>query len=141
LIVGFPGETEADFAELSQFVADTRFERLGVFTYSQEEGTVAGEWDDTVPEEEKQRRQAEIMEIQSEISYEHNRRIKGEQFTVIVDALDEAGTAVGRTVWDSPEIDNTVVLDRALAPGSFAHVTCTEADVYDLKARVDKIVE
>lgn len=140
LIVGFPGESETDFAELSQFVAQTAFERLGVFTYSQEEGTVAGGWEDTIPEAVKQARQAELMEIQADISYERNRAMIGRQFEVVVDEIGEGGHAIARSRWDAPEIDNSVILESRAQTGAFALVTCTAADVYDLQARIDKMV-
>ncbi len=140
LIVGFPGESESDFAELRQFVAATAFERLGVFTYSQEENTVAGGWEDAIPEAVKQARQAELMEIQADISCERNQAMIGRQFEVVVDEIGEEGHAIARSRWDAPEIDNTVILDSRAQTGAFALVTCTAADIYDLRAHIDKIV-
>jgi len=137
LIVGFPGEQARHFGELCAFVREMRFERLGVFCYSPEEGTPAGNWIGSVPEEEKQARMEEILTIQAEISLEHNQALIGRKLQVVVDEPGETeGTAVARTWWDAPEIDNTVVLDRPLPPGSWANVVCTRAEVYDLYGHV-----
>ncbi len=137
LIVGFPGESEEDFRVLRDFVKLSRFERLGVFAYSQEEGTAAGEWPESVSEEEKRARLEEIMEIQAGISLEHNQALVGRQLEVVADQPgDEKGTTLARTLWDAPEIDNAAILDQELAPGTFAAIECTAADVYDLYGHV-----
>ncbi|HNW60035.1 MAG TPA: 30S ribosomal protein S12 methylthiotransferase RimO [bacterium] len=142
LIVGFPGESDAQFAELREFIRGIRFERLGAFSYSPEEGTAAGSWRDNVSEEEKQARLEEIMALQAEISLEHNRALIGRELQVLVDEPgDVEGTAVARTPWDAPEIDNTVLLDQPLPPGSMATAICTGAEVYDLEAHVTRVVE
>lgn len=139
LIVGFPGESDADFSELCEFVTQTAFERLGVFTYSHEEGTAAEGREDALPESEKKMRQDELMEIQAGISLAHNQALVGRSLEVVVDALHEDGSASARTIWDAPEIDNSVILAQGLPAGTFARVTCTGADVYDLYARSNDI--
>jgi ribosomal protein S12 methylthiotransferase len=137
LIVGFPGESEQDFSALWEFVRQTRFERLGVFAYSQEEGTAAGVWPESVSEVEKRARLQEIMEIQAEISRSRNEALVGRQLQVLVDQPgEESGTVLARTLWDAPEIDNAVIIDQELAPGTFATIECTAADVYDLYGRL-----
>lgn len=136
LLVGFPGETEADFEELKQFVRDVRFERLGVFAYSEEEGTYAAEeLADDVPEEVKERRAEEIMAIQAQISEENNLSKTGRELDVIIDSSD-GQFYYGRSRWDSPEVDQEIILssDRQLRPGDFCRVRVTKADVYDLYA-------
>ncbi len=135
LIVGFPGEGEREFLELCEFVRQTRFERLGVFAYSQEEGTPAEAWPQSLSEEEKEARLQEIMTIQAELSLERNRTLLGRRLQVLVDqAGEEPGTSLARTAWDAPEIDNSVIIGQALAPGSFATVVVTGAGPYDLYA-------
>lgn len=134
LLVGYPGETEADFQELKQFVSETRFDRLGVFPYSHEEGTYAyAKFQDDVPEEVKQARADAIMELQQQISYDLNEDKVGLKFQVIVDRKENAGYA-GRTRFDSPEVDGEVIFtsDRDLKPGDFVTVKITGAEDYDL---------
>ena len=133
LIVGFPGESAQDFAELCDFVRQVRFERLGTFSYSQEEGTPAALLPDDVSEEEKQSRLHEIMEIQAGISLQQNQDLIGQRLQVLVDRPGEdAGTSLARTVWDAPDIDNDVIIDQDLAPGTLTSIWCTGADIYDL---------
>jgi ribosomal protein S12 methylthiotransferase len=134
LIAGFPGETEDDIAELKIFLEAQRFDRVGVFTYSHEENTPAFALADTIPAEEKQRRAEEIMAVQQEISYEKNRAKIGQTVKVLVDKR-EAGRWLGRTEWDSVEVDNEVIIhtDRKLYPGEFYPVTITNAYDYDLE--------
>ncbi|MDR0509469.1 MAG: 30S ribosomal protein S12 methylthiotransferase RimO [Rikenellaceae bacterium] len=130
LMTGFPGETQEDFAELVDFVRAARFERLGVFTYSEEEGTPAAAlYRDDVPEEEKERRAGEIMRIQGEIVEGHNGRLVGRTVRVLIDGY-ENGLYCGRTEWDSPEVDQEVLVrsGRKLRAGEFYDVTVTEAD-------------
>lgn len=135
LIVGFPGEGEREFQELCDFVRQIRFERLGVFSYSQEEGTPAEAWPQSVSEEEKEARLQELMAIQAELSLQHNRGLIGRRLQVLVDQPgEEPGTCLARTVWDAPEIDNSVIVSGELAPGSFAMVRITGAAPYDLYA-------
>jgi len=135
LIVGFPGETDAEFAELLQFVSDARFERLGVFTYSHEEGTRAYETDDSVSEEIKLARQQEIMERQAEIAAQQSRALIGREVEIVIDETDkEEGKSFGRTQWDAPEIDNSVIIDKELSVGRFVKVKIIDADIFDLFA-------
>jgi ribosomal protein S12 methylthiotransferase len=136
LIVGYPGETEADFEELKQWVKDMRFERLGCFTYSHEENTHAFQLEDNVPEEEKQRRSAEIMEVQSQISWELNQEKVGNTYRCIIDRK-EGNYFVGRTEMDSPDVDNQVLVDASkyyLKQGEFVTLKITEAADFDLYA-------
>lgn len=138
LIVGYPGETEADFQELKQWVADMRFERLGCFTYSHEENTHAYNLVDDVPEDVKQQRANEIMELQSQISWELNQTKIGQEFKVVIDRK-EGGYFVGRTEFDSPDVDNEVLIDASkvyLKTGEFVKVNITEAADFDLYAEV-----
>ncbi|MCH8555967.1 MAG: 30S ribosomal protein S12 methylthiotransferase RimO [Schleiferiaceae bacterium] len=134
LIVGYPGETEEDFEVLKQWVKAQRFERLGCFTYSHEENTHAHSLEDDVPQEVKEARAAEIMNIQQEISFDANQEKVGQVFKVVIDRK-EGPYFVGRTESDSPEVDNEVLIaaDAAyLSPGSFHLVKITEATDYDL---------
>jgi len=134
MLVGFPGETEADFEELCDFVRKQRFDRLGVFTYSHEEGTSAGELADDVSEEVKADRANRLMEIQQEISFEKNREKVGKTLRVLVDRV-EGDYFVGRTEADSPEVDNEVLIskkDHYLRVGDFATVTIIDAEDFDL---------
>ncbi|GAK89385.1 ribosomal protein S12p Asp88 (E. coli) methylthiotransferase [Nonlabens ulvanivorans] len=134
LIVGYPGETEEDYQILKQWVKDQRFERMGCFTYSHEENTHAYKLEDDVPEEVKQERANEIMEIQSQISWELNQLKIGQTFKVIIDRK-RGNYFVGRTEFDSPDVDNEVLIDAEkhyLSVGSLATVTITEAEDFDL---------
>ncbi|WP_066224803.1 30S ribosomal protein S12 methylthiotransferase RimO [Formosa haliotis] len=140
LIVGYPGETEEDFQTLKQWVQDMRFERLGCFTYSHEENTHAYNLEDDVPEDVKQERANEIMEIQSQISWEMNQEKIGKEFKVVIDRK-EGNYFVGRTEFDSPDVDNEVLIDATvnyLKTGEFAHVVITDAADFDLYADVVK---
>lgn len=141
LITGFPGETEADFQELYDWVAETRFDRLGVFPYSHEENTHAYSKEDDVPEEVKQERAEAIMELQSGISLELNQARVGKTYKVLIDRV-ENGTYIGRTEQDSPEVDNEVIIpvtkDNHLRVGDFVYATVEKADYYDLYATVAK---
>ncbi len=134
LIVGYPGETEEDFQTLKKWVQDMRFERLGCFTYSHEENTHAYNLEDDVPEEVKQERANEIMEIQSQISWELNQEKIGKEFKVVIDRK-EGNYFVGRTEFDSPDVDNEVLIDASkhyLKTGDFSKVKITEAADFDL---------
>ncbi|MDY2587218.1 30S ribosomal protein S12 methylthiotransferase RimO [Winogradskyella aquimaris] len=138
LIVGYPGETEDDFETLKQWVKAMRFERLGCFTYSHEENTHAYNLEDDVPEEVKLQRANEIMEIQSQISWELNQAKIGQEFKVVIDRK-EGNYFVGRTEFDSPDVDNEVLIDASkyyLKTGEFANVIITEAEDFDLYAQV-----
>lgn len=134
LIVGFPGETEERFAELKQWVRDQRFDRLGCFTYSHEENTTAFVLEDDIPDEVKQKRVEEIMEIQQQISWEKNQEKVGNVFKCIFDRK-EGNYFVGRTEYDSPDVDNTVLVpakDVYIPIGEFAEVRIISAEDYDL---------
>jgi len=138
-IVGYPGETEAEFEELKTFIRDTKFDRVGVFTYSHEEDTHAFGLTDDVPAEIKQRRAAEIMEIQQNISLELNQLKIGKSFKVLVDRM-EGEYFVGRTEFDSPEVDNEVLINFAtkLKIGEFYNIKITSADAFDLYGEIVK---
>jgi len=134
LIVGYPGETEEDFKTLRDWVKEMRFERLGCFTYSHEENTHAYLLEDNVPEDVKQERANEIMEIQSQISWELNQEKIGNTFRCIIDRK-EGNYFVGRTEFDSPDVDNEVLIDATkyyLKQGEFVQVTITDAADFDL---------
>ena len=138
LIVGFPGETEADFSELLDFVDETKFERLGVFKYSEEDGTAAARMGDRVLEEEKERRWQEIMDLQSTISRKKNEALIGTIQRVIIDEVDrEFGKLSGRTQAHAPEVDGAVFIDRGdaldeMTPGQMVDVKILKALDYDL---------
>ncbi|TBN04854.1 30S ribosomal protein S12 methylthiotransferase RimO [Hyunsoonleella flava] len=138
LIVGYPGETEQDFEILKQWVKDMRFERLGCFTYSHEENTHAYNLEDDVPEDVKIDRANEIMEIQSQISWELNQQKIGQEFKVVIDRK-EGNYFVGRTEFDSPDVDNEVLVDATntyLKTGEFTTVKILEAEDFDLYGEV-----
>ncbi|WP_339894841.1 30S ribosomal protein S12 methylthiotransferase RimO [uncultured Algibacter sp.] len=138
LIVGYPGETEENFQELRQWVSDMRFERLGCFTYSHEENTHAYNLEDDVPEDVKIDRANQLMEIQSQISWELNQHKIGQEFKVIVDRK-EGNYFVGRTEFDSPDVDNEVLIDATkiyLKTGEFTTVKIIEAEDFDLYGEV-----
>lgn len=138
LIVGYPGETEAHFEELKNWVKEMRFERLGCFTYSHEENTHAYNLKDDVPEDIKQQRANEIMEIQSQISWELNQKKIGEKLKVVIDRK-EGNYYVGRTEFDSPDVDNEVLIDATntyLKTGDFTTVKIFDAADFDLYAEV-----
>src|SRR5450631_327279 len=132
LIAGFPGETEKDVEELKGFLQEHRFDRVGIFTYSHEEGTPAHGSEDNIPAAEKQRRAEEIMEVQQEISYEKNQEKLGHVFKTLIDKK-EAGRYLGRTEFDSVEVDNEVIVQSSvkLTPGQFVNVRITKAYDYD----------
>lgn len=133
-LVGFPGETEAEFEALCDFIVEASLDRVGVFTYSHEESTRAHDLVDDVPEEVKMDRANRIMEIQSAISYEKNKAKIGKSFKVLFDKI-ENGHFVGRTEGDSPEVDNEVLIPvkgNYVRLGDFAEVTITDASEYDL---------
>lgn len=139
LIVGYPGETEEDFKEMCEWVQEMRFDRLGVFEYSHEENTHAFQSDDDVPSEVKKLRAEKVMEIQSSISLELNEAKVGQTFRVLFDRI-EGGYYVGRSEFDSPDVDNEVLVKQTdqlhLRLGDFAHVKVTSADHYDLFGEV-----
>ena len=134
LIVGYPGETQADFEALKSFVQEMRFDRLGCFTYSHEENTTAYDLEDDVPEEVKLARANEIMEIQSQISWELNQEKIGKTFRCLIDRK-EGNYFVGRTEYDSPDVDNEVLIDAKkhyVKIGDFIEVKIIDATDYDL---------
>ena len=134
LIVGYPGETQADFEALKSFVKEMRFDRLGCFTYSHEENTTAYELEDDVPEEVKLARANEIMEIQSQISWELNQEKIDKTFRCLIDRK-EGNYFVGRTEYDSPDVDNEVLIDAKkhyVKTGDFVEVKIIDATDYDL---------
>ena len=139
LMVGYPGETEQDFEELMQFVRDVKFDRLGVFTYSEEEGTYSAQkLQDDVPQEVKEERQARIMNLQREISLENNRARVGNVERVIIDSR-QGDFYVGRTQYDSPDVDEEILIpveQRRLMKGHFYKARITSAADYDLYAEV-----
>jgi ribosomal protein S12 methylthiotransferase len=137
LISGFPGETLDDVEELKTFLQKMQFDRVGIFTYSHEENTSAYGLIDNVPAEEKERRAQDIMEVQQEISYEKNQEKIGKLFKVIIDKK-EAGKYLGRTEFDSVEVDNEVIVNssKKLLPGDFVNVKITSAFDYDLEGQV-----
>ncbi len=137
LIAGFPGETQDDIDELKLFLQKQRFDRVGIFTYSHEEGTSAHDLEDDVPSDEKERRAQEVMEVQQEISYDLNQEKVGKSFKTIIDKK-EAGRYLGRTEFDSVEVDNEVVIhsSKKLPIGDFVNVRITKAYDYDLEGEV-----
>jgi len=140
LITGYPGETEQDFEEMLQWVEETRFDRLGCFTYSHEEKTHAHSLVDDVPDEVKQERSDAIMEIQQGISLEKNQQKVGRVFKVLIDKKEE-GHFVGRTEFDSPEVDNEVLIDANqdyATPGTFVQVKIESAEDFDLYGQIVK---
>ncbi len=137
MIVGFPGETEADFQELLDFLSEVRFERVGVFTYSHEENTAAHELEDALSDDEKEQRAQRLIEHQMEISLEKNEEMIGNTYKVLIDRY-EAGRYIGRTEYDSVEVDNEVIVhtDEDLQIGNFYPVKIHTAYEYDLEGEV-----
>ncbi len=138
LITGFPGETEADFQEMMEWIKETRFERLGCFTYSHEENTSAHDLVDDVPQEVKQDRANQIMALQSGISMELNQAKVGKTYKVLFDRV-EGDYFIGRTQFDSPEVDNEVLVhnkDGFARIGDFANVEVTDAEEFDLFGKI-----
>ena len=135
LIVGFPGETDTHFEELLDFVVEARFERLGAFVYSREEGTPAAAFEGQVPDEVKQERLDRLMMQQQEIVWETHRAWIGKRVQVLVDRPGEEAPIrwVGRTAWDAPEVDGSVLITEGDAlPGDFVHVVIADAEAYDV---------
>jgi ribosomal protein S12 methylthiotransferase len=137
LISGFPGETQDDVEELKDFLRKHEFDRVGIFNYSHEEGTSAHDLIDDVPEEVKAERAGEIMEVQQEISFEKNKAKVGHIFKVLIDKR-ESGRYLGRTEFDSVEVDNEVIIhsSRKLVPGEFVQVKITKAYDFDLEGEL-----
>ncbi len=138
MLVGFPGETEDDFNELKGFVEEMRFDRMGVFTYSHEENTRAHIFEDNVSQEIKEQRATELMSLQENISLELNQSKVGKEYKVLFDRK-EGGYFIGRTEYDSPEVDNEVLVDASshyVSKGSFAKVKITSAEEFDLYGEI-----
>lgn len=137
LIAGFPGETRQDVEELKDFLREHRFDRVGIFSYSHEEGTTAYQLEDTISQEEKEARAQEVMDMQQEISYEKNQEKLGKTLKVLVDKK-EAGRYLGRTEFDSVEVDNEVIIQAPgkLPIGDFVQVKITKAYDYDIEGIV-----
>ncbi|MFC1561053.1 30S ribosomal protein S12 methylthiotransferase RimO [Candidatus Latescibacterota bacterium] len=138
LLVGFPGETENDLGELVDFVRSYRFERLGAFVYSREEGTKAALMKDTVPENVALERYNTVMEIQRSITADFHKSLIGREFDMIVDEVNpDSGEALGRTYMDAPDIDGNVLVNRSVEKGkAFYRIRVTDAETYDLKGEV-----
>ena len=137
LIVGFPGETKEDIEDLKDFLEEIRFDRVGVFTYSHEDDTSAFALEDNISDEEKEERAAEIMSVQQDISLAKNEEKVGQVFKVIVDKR-ESGRYIGRTEFDSVEVDNEVIINtkKKLKPGDFVQVKITKAYDFDLEGEL-----
>lgn len=138
LIVGYPGETQERFNEMKEWVREQRFDRLGCFTYSHEENTTAYQLEDDVPQEVKEARVEEIMALQSQISWEKNQEKIGEIFKVLIDRK-EGNYFIGRTEFDSPDVDNTVLIpaeDTYLSVGEFVQVKINSAEEFDLYGKL-----
>jgi ribosomal protein S12 methylthiotransferase len=139
LIAGYPGETEADFQEMYDWVQRSKFDRLGIFTYSHEENTAAYAFEDDVPAKVKKERADAIMDLQAGISYELNQLKVGKIFSVLFDRV-EGDYFIGRTEFDSPEVDNEVLVkktaDNFIRIGDFAQIQITSADHYDLYGEI-----
>jgi ribosomal protein S12 methylthiotransferase len=138
LIVGYPEEGEEEFKELVDFVKDVKFDRLGVFTYSQEENTKAFDLGDPIPQKEKEERRHEILRIQKEISYWKNRDRVGSRLKVLIDEEIDQKVYLGRTQWDAPEVDNGVIINSKwpLETGKFYKVEIDDALEFDLLGTV-----
>ena len=143
MLVGFPGETDTDFEGLKRFVEETRFDRLGVFTYSHEESTRAYSLEDNVPQDVKEQRAAELMDVQESISAELNQKKIGKTFKVLFDRK-EGGFFIGRTEFDSPEVDNEVLVDAKdtyIRIGDFTNVKITSAEEFDLYGMITPMIK
>jgi len=133
VIAGFPGETKKDFNLLADFIGTTRFDRLGVFTYSREEGTPAYSYKKQISRKEKEERAEELRSIQRDIAREKNNNLKGKKIKVLVDSYnEECGASMGRTEKDAPEIDNIVYVRKKINPGEFVVTTITDVSDFEL---------
>ena len=135
LIVGHPGEKEDDYHQLKDFVEEIRFDRLGIFTYSEEEGTLAADLKDDIPREVKDNRKNEILELQHEISLEKNESFIGKRLRVIVDE-SQGNVTVGRSEYDSPEIDNIIHIKGSAEVGVFHDIQIIKANEYELIGKI-----
>ena len=137
IIVGFPGETDKEFQELLDFIEEVEFDRLGVFTYSEEEGTHGADvFEDNVPKEVKNERHEQVMMLQQGINFRKNKELIGTTQRVLIDISKSDELSIGRTYRDSPEIDNYVKINQSIAPGTFCDVKITDAMEYDLVGEV-----
>ena len=137
IIVGFPGETDKEFKELLDFIKEVEFDRLGVFTYSEEEGTHGADvFEDNVPKEVKNERHEQVMMLQQGINFRKNKELIGTTQRVLIDISKSDELSIGRTYRDSPEIDNYVKINQSIAPGTFCDVKITDAMEYDLVGEV-----
>ena len=135
LIVGHPGETEEDYDILSNFVEEVRFDRLGIFTYSEEEGTLAANLKDEIPRKLKDDRKNRLLDIQHEISLEKNESYIGKKIRVLVDKTGSS-LSIGRTEFDSPEIDNIVHIENKVDAGKFVNVKIEKVNEYELIGKI-----
>ncbi len=135
VIVGYPGETDDDFKELSDFIEEIQFDRLGIFTYSEEDGTIAEELKDSVPRQLKNDRKLQLQEIQNSIMLEKNESLINSKMTVLIDEID-GNKVIGRTEFDSPEVDNIVRVEGASEIGKFDSVLITDANEFELTGKV-----
>ncbi len=135
VIVGYPNETEGDFRQLYDFIEDIQFDRLGIFTYSEEEGTIAENLDDNVPMQIKNDRKFRLLELQNQIMLDKNEALIGSTMDVIVDSIAEDGF-IGRTEFDSPEVDNIVKIKGATEVGQFEKVNIIDASMFELNGIV-----
>ncbi|MCJ7800969.1 MAG: TRAM domain-containing protein, partial [Candidatus Marinimicrobia bacterium] len=135
VIVGYPGETENDFNQLCDFIEEIRFDRLGIFTYSEEEGTLAENLEDNVPRQLKDDRKFNLQELQNSIMLEKNEALINSTMTVLIDEINE-DFAIGRTEFDSPEVDNIVRVKGKTEIGNFEQVLITDANEFELIGKV-----
>jgi ribosomal protein S12 methylthiotransferase len=131
LIVGYPGETDEDFKELCDFIQEQQFDRLGIFTYSEEEGTSAALLDDSVPREVKDERKETLLSIQNDIMLEKNSPLVGKDMDILIDKTGET-ISVGRTEYDSPEVDLVVRVEGKQKQGEFLKVNITDYNEFEL---------
>ena len=138
LIVGFPGETDEDFEELKEFIKFAKFDKLGVFTYSKEEGTKAAEMNNQIPEKVKKQRYNEIMKLQQQVSLDNNQSLVGEKIKVLVEGIMPDGMYFGRTYKDAPDVDGYAFVesDENLPLGDFIEATVVKAVEYDLYCKM-----
>jgi len=137
-MVGFPNETQVAFKKLLSFLKEIEFDHLGVFKYSAEEGTQAFKWEDKVPEEMKEQRYQEVMEIQKQIVREKHRNYIGKEQPVFIEKLEEGCVGIGRTSWQAPEIDGQVYITKgSFSLGEIKKVKIVDADDYDLIGVMD----
>ena len=137
IIVGYPNETEEDFLALTDFISEVKFDHLGVFTYSEEEGTIAADLKDNVPRELKDERKSIIMDLQNNIDFERNSSMVGQYYDVIIDEIAN-NIAVGRTQYDAPEIDKIVRINDNVNKGEIYNVKINDFNEYELIGTIKK---